>query len=58
MRSKESERKIDESLRLVAAFMKVKDEKARSEIIKLAERCAQFEPGESIFQLSGGQWPA
>lgn len=52
MRSKERERRIDESLRLVAAFMKVKDEKARSEIIKLAERCAQCEPGESIFQFS------
>jgi hypothetical protein len=53
MRSKDHEKKIDESLRLVAAFMKVKDEKARSEIIKLAERSAQFEPSESLFQFSG-----
>lgn len=34
---------IDDSLRLVAIFMKLKDKKARTEILKLAERCAWFD---------------
>lgn len=50
MTGKVDARKIDESLRLVAAFMHVKDEKARSEIIKLAEMYAQFERDASLFQ--------
>ncbi|KRR09145.1 hypothetical protein CQ12_40860 [Bradyrhizobium jicamae] len=50
MRVKDHDREIDESIRLVAAFMKIKDEKARSEIIKLAETHARFERGASLFQ--------
>jgi len=51
MKSKEDERKIDETLRLVAAFMKVKDEKARAEIINLAESFAAFAPAEALFRF-------
>jgi hypothetical protein len=35
----------DECLALLANFMKVRDRKARAEIIKFAERCAYFDPG-------------
>ena len=35
----------DECLALLGSFMKVKDRKARAEIIKLAERCAYFDAG-------------
>ena len=51
MTSKDRERKIDETLRLIAAFMKVKDKKARAEIIKLTELYAAFDPAESLFRF-------
>jgi 3'-phosphoadenosine 5'-phosphosulfate sulfotransferase len=51
MTSKDDRRKIDESLRLVAAFMKVKDGKARSEVIRLAELYAKFESAEMPFRF-------
>jgi len=35
----------DECLLLLATFMKVKDRKARAEIIKFAARCAHFDRG-------------
>ena len=51
---KRNERKrIDDAIRLVAAFMRVGDGKARAEIIKLAEQCAAFDPGESIVRFDG-----
>ena len=51
---KRNERKrIDDAIRLVAAFMRVGDRKARAEIIKLAEQCAAFDPGESIVRFDG-----
>jgi len=57
MTSQDNENKIDESLRLVAAFIRVKDPKARSEVIKLAERFAQFAEGESLIQFGGDRMP-
>ncbi|MCP3405682.1 hypothetical protein [Bradyrhizobium sp. CCGB01] len=50
MRNKDHDRGIDESIRLVAAFMKIKDVKARSEILKLAETHARFERSASLLQ--------
>lgn len=49
-----NERIIEDSLRLVAIFMKLKDEKARAEILRLAERCAWFDarPGLCDFSSS------
>ena len=35
----------DECLVLLASFMRVRDRKARAEIVKFAQRCADFEPG-------------
>ncbi|PDT69815.1 hypothetical protein CO675_38165 [Bradyrhizobium sp. C9] len=35
----------DECLVLLASFMRVRDRKARAEIVKLAQRCADFESG-------------
>ena len=46
-------KRIDEAIRLVAAFMRVRDRKARAEIIKLAEQCAAVDPGESIVRFGG-----
>jgi hypothetical protein len=43
---------IDESLRLVAIFMKLKDEKARAEILRLAERCAWFDARPSLHDFA------
>jgi hypothetical protein len=46
-------KRIDEAIRLIAAFMRVGDGKARAEIIKLAEQCAAFDPAESIVRFGG-----
>ncbi|WP_456666462.1 hypothetical protein [Bradyrhizobium sp. USDA 3240] len=35
----------DECLALLASFMRVRDRKARAEIVKFAQRCAYFESG-------------
>lgn len=43
---------IDESLRLVAIFMKLSDKKARAEILKLAERCAWFDARPALCSFS------
>jgi hypothetical protein len=32
-------------LMLLATFLKVRDRKTRAEIVKFAQRCADFEPG-------------
>jgi hypothetical protein len=50
---RDERKRIDEAIRLVAAFMRVGDGKARAEIIKLAEQCAAFDPGESIVRFGG-----
>ena len=46
-------KRIDETLQLIAAFMRVKDPKARAEITKLAEQCAAFDPEDSIVRFGG-----
>lgn len=46
MVNNDNEKRIDESLRLLAMFIRVKDPKARLEVIRLAEQYAQF--GEAL----------
>jgi hypothetical protein len=40
---------MNESIRLVAVLMKVRDGKARAKIINPAESYAVFEPSDSLF---------
>jgi hypothetical protein len=49
--SSSQDKLIDESLQLVRAFMKVRDIKARAEILRLAERCAWFSDRPAILDL-------
>jgi hypothetical protein len=48
---------IDDSLRLVAIFMKLKDKKARAEILRLAERCAWFDARPGLYSFSAPYEP-
>ena len=39
------DQKSDECIALLMAFMQISDRKSRAEVVKFAERCAQFGSG-------------